>query len=89
MRTTVNLDDALLDQAMEMTDGMGKTALINAGLRVLTRDLSAQRLATLGGSEPGLEAPPRRGRSADARSWSTHRYGFSTSRATINDLRTC
>ena len=52
MRTTVTLDDALLAQAQQLCGEIGRSAL---GERE-----SARRLAALGGSQPDLEAIPRR-----------------------------
>lgn len=60
MRTTLNLDDALLDEARRLTGLTERTALIHAGLRALIERASAERLARLGGSEPELQALPRR-----------------------------
>jgi len=37
-----------------------KTALVHAGLEALIEKKSRERLAALGGSEPGLKAPRRR-----------------------------
>lgn len=60
MRTTVNLDDELLEEAQRITGTKGRTALIHEGLRALIERESARRLARLGGSEPKLEPVPRR-----------------------------
>ncbi len=60
MRTTLNIDDALYKQAVELTGISEKTALLREGLKALIERESAQRLARLGGSEPALEAIPRR-----------------------------
>jgi Arc/MetJ family transcription regulator len=60
MRTTLNLDDHLLDEARRITGTKERTALIHEGLRALIQRESARRLALLGGSEPQLEAVPRR-----------------------------
>jgi len=66
MRTTLNLDDELIDRAMRLTGIEEKTALVNAGLKELIARESARRLAALGGSMPGLKSIPRR-RSAPAK----------------------
>jgi Arc/MetJ family transcription regulator len=55
MRTTMNLDDKLLDQAQRITGLKERTALIHEGLRALIQRESARRLARLGGSEPQLQ----------------------------------
>jgi Arc/MetJ family transcription regulator len=60
MKTTLNIDDALLADAMRLTRIEEKTALIHAGLQALIARESARRLAALGGSQPGLSAVPRR-----------------------------
>jgi Arc/MetJ family transcription regulator len=60
MRTTLNLDDALVDKARRLTGISEKTALLRAGLEALISQASARRLAALGGSERALVAPPRR-----------------------------
>lgn len=60
MRTTVNLDDELLEEARRITGMKGRTALIHEGLRALIERESARRLARLGGSETQLESVPRR-----------------------------
>ena len=60
MRTTLNLDDDLVARARRLSGIEEKTALVHAGLQALIARESALRLAALGGSEPGLVAPPRR-----------------------------
>ena len=60
MRTTLNLDDELLNEAQRITGTKERTALIHEGLRALIQRESARRLARLGGSEPQLTPAPRR-----------------------------
>jgi Arc/MetJ family transcription regulator len=60
MRTTLNVDDELIEQARNLTGIGEKTALVKAGLEALIARESAKRLAALGGSEPKATAPPRR-----------------------------
>lgn len=60
MRTTVTLDDALIDKARKLTGIEERTALLHEGLRALIAREAASRLARLGGSEPQLRAVPRR-----------------------------
>lgn len=60
MRTTINLDDELLEEARRITGMEGRTALIHEGLRALIERESARRLARLGGSEAQLRPIPRR-----------------------------
>ena len=63
MRTTLNLDEALVRRASDLTGIREKTALLHAGLEALVQRASAQRLAQLGGTEKGLR-PVRRRRPA-------------------------
>lgn len=65
MRTTVNIDDHLLDKAQRVSGMKERTALIHEGLRALIERESARRLARLGGSEPQLK-PVRRRRTVAA-----------------------
>jgi Arc/MetJ family transcription regulator len=60
MRTTLNLDDALLAEAQRLSGIKEKTAVIHAGLQALIARENARRLAKLGGSEPQLKTIPRR-----------------------------
>jgi Arc/MetJ family transcription regulator len=60
MRTTLNIEDNLLDQAARMTGVVEKTALVRLGLEALIARESARRLAALGGTEKKLIVPPRR-----------------------------
>ena len=60
MRTTVTLDDALLDRAADLTGLRERSALLREALTALVERESARRLARLGGTEPELEAPVRR-----------------------------
>jgi len=60
MRTTVTLDDELLDKAEQYTSIKEKSALVNAALKALVEREAARRLARLGGTEPQFRAPPRR-----------------------------
>ena len=60
MRTTLALDDDLLEKAQAFTGLKEKSALVREALWALIERESARRLALLGGSEPLLEIPPRR-----------------------------
>ncbi|MBM5792858.1 MAG: type II toxin-antitoxin system VapB family antitoxin [Cyanobacteria bacterium M_surface_7_m2_037] len=60
MRTTVNLDDALLAKAEALSGTPERSALLREALQALIERESARRLAALGGSEPDLELTPRR-----------------------------
>ncbi len=61
MRTTLNIDDSLIDKASKMTGIKEKTTLVRLGLEALIARESAKRLAKLGGSEKQLRPIPRRG----------------------------
>ncbi len=60
MRTTVNIDDQLLEEAQRITGVSEKAALVREGLRALIERESARRLARLGATEPQLKDVPRR-----------------------------
>ena len=60
MRTTLNIDESLLERASNMTGIQEKTSLVRLGLEALIARESALRLARLGGSEKKLKKPPRR-----------------------------
>ncbi|PWR23216.1 type II toxin-antitoxin system VapB family antitoxin [Zavarzinia compransoris] len=60
MRTTIALDDDLLAKAQAYTGLKEKSALVREALNALIERESARRLARLGGSEPAIEALPRR-----------------------------
>ena len=60
MRTTLIVDDALLERARQLTGIREKTAVLHAGLEALIARESARRLAALGGSDPKLKPIPRR-----------------------------
>ena len=60
MRTTLAIDDELLARAQAFTGLREKSAVVREALRALIERERARRLARLGGSEPGLKAPPRR-----------------------------
>jgi Arc/MetJ family transcription regulator len=61
MRTTIDLDEQLIEEAKRLTGIRERTALIHEGLRALIARESARRLALLGGSDPRAKAPRRRG----------------------------
>jgi Arc/MetJ family transcription regulator len=60
VRTTLNIDDQLLEEARRMTGISEKSALVREGLRALVERESARRLSRLGGSEPDLDSVSRR-----------------------------
>jgi Arc/MetJ family transcription regulator len=60
MRTTLNIEDSLIDQAAKLTGIKEKTALVKLGLEALIARESARRLAKLGGTQKQLQEIPRR-----------------------------
>lgn len=60
MRTTLDLDGPLLEEAQRVTGAPSKTAVIELGLRTLLERRAAERLAALRGAIPRAKAPPRR-----------------------------
>ena len=60
MRTTLNIDDEILRKASELTGVREKTSLVRLGLEALIARESSRRLASLGGTEKGLQDIPRR-----------------------------
>jgi len=60
MRTTLNLDEAILKKASELSGISEKTQLLHEGLKALIAKQSALRLSRLGGTSPKLKNIPRR-----------------------------
>lgn len=60
MRTTLNLDESMIEEARKLTGIREKTALVHAGLETLISRAAARRLADLGGTEKRLRRIPRR-----------------------------
>jgi Arc/MetJ family transcription regulator len=60
MRTTLNIDDDVLEKASRLTGIKEKTALVRLGLEALIARESSRRLAKLGGTEKDLRPIPRR-----------------------------
>ena len=60
MRTTLNIEDELLNKAAKLTGIREKTSLVRLGLEALIAMESGKRLAKLGGTEKKLEMIPRR-----------------------------
>ena len=59
-RTTSNLDDELLADAIFLTGMQEKAVLIREALKALVEREAAHRLARLGGTEPDIKPIPRR-----------------------------
>ena len=60
MRTTITLDDELLD---DLRDGLGiaeTSVLVRRALVEMRQRLAAERIIALGGSDPDAKAAPRR-----------------------------
>lgn len=60
MRTTLNIEDDLLQRASKLTGITEKTALVRRGLESLIAIESGKRLSRLAGTEKGLNPVPRR-----------------------------
>jgi Arc/MetJ family transcription regulator len=60
MRTTIALDDVLLEKAVSYTGLHEKSALVREALKALIEREAARRLADLGGTEPDAKYIPRR-----------------------------
>lgn len=61
MRTTVTVDDALYEKALEVADpAMDKADLFREAIKTFIRVQAAKRLAALGASMPEMGDIPRR-----------------------------
>ena len=60
MRTTVTIDDALLEDARRYSGIKETSTLVRMGLEAYVQREAGRRLARLGGTQPGLEYIPRR-----------------------------
>ncbi len=60
MRTTLNIDEQILEKASLLTGVKEKTSLVRLGLEALIALESSKRLAQLGGTEKELQDIPRR-----------------------------
>ena len=60
MRSTLNIDDKILEKASRLTGVKEKTTLVRLGLEALIARESSKRLAKLGGTETDLNPIPRR-----------------------------
>lgn len=61
MRTTVTIDDALFEQAVEMAEpGMDRSEIFREAIKTFVRIQAAKRLAALGGAAPDMETIHRR-----------------------------
>jgi Arc/MetJ family transcription regulator len=65
MRTTLTIDDALYQRALEVADpNMDKAELFREAIKTFVRVQSGKRLAALGGTAPGMRNVPRRRQAA-------------------------
>ena len=60
MRTTITIDDHLLNEAREATGVKERSQLIHDGLRALIARENARAIIALGGSDPDAWIPERR-----------------------------
>jgi Arc/MetJ family transcription regulator len=60
MKTTLNIDDKILEKASFLTGISEKTSLVRLGLEALIARESSKRLARLSGTEKELRSIPRR-----------------------------
>ncbi|NKB22959.1 MAG: type II toxin-antitoxin system VapB family antitoxin [Kiritimatiellae bacterium] len=60
MRTTLNIDDMILEKACKLSGVKEKTTVVRMGLEALIARISSQRLATLGGTDKKAKQIPRR-----------------------------
>jgi Arc/MetJ family transcription regulator len=60
MRTTLNIEDDLIQKAARLTGIKEKTSLVKLGLETLIARETSRRLAKLGGTEKKLAMIPRR-----------------------------
>jgi hypothetical protein len=65
MRTTLIIEDELLNRARELSGIEEKTSLVRAGLEALIAREAGKRLAALYGSQPKLRSVPRRRSAAE------------------------
>jgi len=61
MRTTVTIDDALYERALEVADpAMDKADLFREAIKTFVRVQAAKRLGALGAAAPEMKDIPRR-----------------------------
>lgn len=62
MRTTVTIEDALYEKALELADPkMDRADIFREAMKTFVRVQAARRLVALGGRAPGMQDVPRRG----------------------------
>jgi Arc/MetJ family transcription regulator len=61
MRTTVTIEDALYEKALQLADPtMDKADIFREAMKTFVRVQAAKRLAALGGTMPQMQDIPRR-----------------------------
>lgn len=60
MRTTLTLDDELMEKAAHYTGLSETSAIVKEALKALVSREAARRLALMGGSAPDFEPGPRK-----------------------------
>lgn len=60
MRTTLDLNEALIEKAKELTNIKEKTALVHEALRVLIAHAAQSELAAMGGTQKKIKPVARR-----------------------------
>ncbi len=60
MKTTLNIEDSLIEEARKLTGISEKTRLVKMGLQALISLESSKKLAKLGATEPQLAMIPRK-----------------------------
>ena len=60
MKTTINIDDSLIDEAMKAYGIKTKKGIIEMALKELLKRKKIRKLAESFGSQKDIKAPPRR-----------------------------
>jgi len=60
MRTTLEIDSDLLEEAVRVTGAPTKSVAVRLGLKALIDEAARRRLAALRGKVPEVEVAPRR-----------------------------
>ncbi len=64
MRSTINIDDSLIEKARSLTGTKETAAIVRQALETLVRVEAGKRLVALGGTMPDAESAPRRQRNS-------------------------
>ena len=60
MKKTLNIDDALFEEAKAASNALTDTETVRLGLQALVRSAAYERLRALRGTEPDAQDVPRR-----------------------------